>query len=125
MKQPQDDLPPELQDIASRLRTERATLDPLTADQIKLRVLSRARTTRHGRFTMKSRLASILTLLTLVGGSGGAIAVANSGSGNGNGNSGSAAGAVYKPGKHCGDKNHIGEGSNGNNPQSCPPQSQH
>lgn len=48
---------------------------------------------------MKARVSTILTLLVLVAGSGGALAVA---SGSGGPGATSAATSQYKPGKHCG-----------------------
>jgi len=48
---------------------------------------------------MKSKLATIGTLLALIGGTGGAIAVGSNSNGNGYGSS--AATAQYVPGKHC------------------------
>lgn len=48
---------------------------------------------------MKPRLATIFTLLALVGGTGGALAVASSG---GSGHGQSAAASQYKPGQRCG-----------------------
>jgi hypothetical protein len=65
---------------------------------------------------MKSRLATMFTLLALVGGSGGALAVAGT---SGHESSHGAADSEYKPGKGCGDENHKHEGSKGND-KSCP-----
>jgi hypothetical protein len=65
---------------------------------------------------VKSRLATIMTLVALVGGTGGALAVANSGSGNHG--SGSAATGQYRPGHGCGDKNHQ-------HTKGCPPPHHH
>jgi hypothetical protein len=62
---------------------------------------------------VKSRIATIFTILGLVGGTGGALALAGSGNGNGHG-SGSAASGVYRPGWGCGDKNHTHTGPPGN-----------
>ena|SRR5947209_8727494 len=53
---------------------------------------------------MRSRIATIVTMLALVAGTGGAIAVGQGGSG-GSPQAGAASGQ-YKPGKGCGDKNH-------------------
>ncbi len=52
---------------------------------------------------MKSRtIASLLTVALMAAGTGGVIA----GNSNGNGN-GNASQSQYRPGKSCGDKNHI------------------
>ena len=59
---------------------------------------------------MKSRIATILTVIGLAGGTGGALALAAS-SGQSDSNSGAANGQ-YKPGKGCGDQNHIHTGDN-------------
>jgi hypothetical protein len=53
---------------------------------------------------MRSRIATIVTMLALVAGTGGAIALGQGGSGGSS--QGGAATAQYKPGKGCGDKNH-------------------
>jgi hypothetical protein len=52
---------------------------------------------------MRSRIATIVTMLALVAGTGGAIALGQGGS---SGAQGGASTAQYKPGKGCGDKNH-------------------
>ena len=70
---------------------------------------------------MKSRLATMFTLFALVGGTGGALAVAGSSGGSSSHN---AAGAEYKPGKGCGDKNHTHTGSNGKQ-KPCPKKKEH
>ena len=53
---------------------------------------------------MRSRITTILTMVLLVAGTGGAIAIGEGSSPGGPG--GGAAIAQYKPGKGCGDKNH-------------------
>jgi hypothetical protein len=57
---------------------------------------------------MRSRIATIFTILGLAAGTGGAIAIANSDQGRANGG---AAEGEYKPGKGCGDENHKHERS--------------
>jgi hypothetical protein len=57
---------------------------------------------------MKSRLATLLTIAALTIGAGGTFAIANGG-GRDDGN---AAKSQYKPGKGCGDKNHVHEREN-------------
>src|ERR1700744_3254765 len=101
-----DEVPGDLEPIVSRLRAERADVSPLELDRIKQRALSRS-TTRFGRRTyMKSRIAAILTVLGLVGGTGGAIAIASGGgSSSGSGNC-AAYGQYCPPMRHCGPHRH-------------------
>jgi hypothetical protein len=109
-------LPEELEALAARLRASRAQADPLELDQIKRRVM--ARHSAGPPRLMRSKLATVATLLALVGGTGGVAAIASSGGGNGP--NGGAASGQYRPGKGCGDRNHIHPADNG-----CPPQSHH
>jgi hypothetical protein len=68
---------------------------------------------------MKSRIATIMTVLGLAGATGGALAIAHGGGPPG-GSPGAASGE-YKPGKGCGDKNHNHTGPPGNpSNTSCP-----
>jgi hypothetical protein len=60
---------------------------------------------------MRSRIATIVTMLALVTGTGGAIALGQRGSSAPG--QGGAATAQYKPGKGCGDKNHQHTGPRG------------
>ncbi len=53
---------------------------------------------------MRSRIATVFTVLVLIGGTGGALALA--GQDSSGGPVGGAASGQYKPGKGCGDKNH-------------------
>src|SRR5438309_10574513 len=108
-----DRIPEELDSVAGWLRAQRVDPDPLTLDRVKLRAISRVDhpTWRFG--FVKSRLATMFTILGLAGGTGGALALANNGNGNGNGNGGAASGQ-YKPGWGCGDKNHTHTGPPGN-----------
>jgi hypothetical protein len=62
---------------------------------------------------MKSRIATIATVLGLIAGTGGALAIANGGPHGGS--NGGAASGEYKPGKGCGDKNHKHTGPPGQN----------
>ena len=74
-----DQLPDELRPVVSRLRAERLDSDPVELDQLKRRVINRVnRQGRTGGF-MKSRMATGLTLLALIGGSGGAVAIGTTG----------------------------------------------
>src|SRR5271155_2194249 len=68
----------DLQQVAEVLRDQRATLDPLAFDAVKLRAMSRARrSTSSGQkgFFMRSRLATVLTIAFLSLGTGGALAL--------------------------------------------------
>jgi hypothetical protein len=62
-----DDLPPELEDVASRLREQRPRLSGLELDQMQTRILARsaspARSTMTWRSTLKSRFAIVLMLV--------------------------------------------------------------
>lgn len=91
-------LPDELRPVVSRLHAERLESDPVELDQLKQRVINRVN--RQGRIggLMKQRLATGVTLLALVGGSGGALAVAGGSSGGSQGRS-SAAASQYTPSK--------------------------
>jgi hypothetical protein len=93
----QRQLPEGLEALAARLRAERAQADPLRLDQIKRRVITRCSTTRRRSTFMKSRIATIATVLGLLGGSGGAIAIA--GGGSSGGPIGGAASGQYCNGK--------------------------
>ncbi|HLY49003.1 MAG TPA: hypothetical protein VKR21_07390 [Solirubrobacteraceae bacterium] len=103
-------LPQDLEAVAGRLRAQRIQPDPLQLDQVKQRVMARSAPDRGRLAFMRSRIASLLTVAALLGGTGGAIAVANQG---GTPNHGAASGE-YKPGKGCGDKNHEHQGPPGN-----------
>ena len=112
-----DHLPEDVSPAVSRLRAERAQLDPLQSDQLKQRVLARARDNRHPGGLMKSRIATLLTLVALASATGGALAVAGGGP-SGSGQT-SAAKSQYRPGKGCGDRNHHHTGSHGKQ-KPCP-----
>jgi hypothetical protein len=93
-----DDLS-ELRSIVFRLRAQRAELDPLRSDQLKQRVLARSHRKQRLGGLVKSRIATVVTLAALAGGTGGALAVASSDpSGNAQP---SAAKGQYRPGKRC------------------------
>jgi hypothetical protein len=102
-----DDLPDELRDVADRLRREATRPTAMESDHLKLRAMRSARSqAQRGRGPfMKSRLATLLTIVALTIGAGGTFAIA----GGGGGDHGSAAKSQYKPGKGCGDKNHEHE----------------
>ena len=107
MRANDQNLPPELQDLAERLRKERAEASPLELDRIKQRAMAGAATSRPKGFALKSRgIAAFLTLALMAAGTGGVIA----GNGNGGGN-GNAANSQYKPG--CGPKKTDGVNPSG------------
>lgn len=106
------DMDRDIESVASWLRAQRPDVDQLTLDQIKQRALSRVNH-RPWRFGfVKSRIATVVTMFALAGGTGGALAVAAS-SGSSSSKS-SAASGQYKPGWGCGDKNHTHTGPPGN-----------
>jgi hypothetical protein len=73
---------------------------------------------------MKSRIATVLTIVGLAGGTGGALAIADAG-GYPDWHGGAANGQ-YRPGKGCGDRHHDHTGPPGNpGNQTCPPESHH
>jgi hypothetical protein len=110
-------LPDDLQPVAARLRADRPQADPVRLDQIKQQVIVRSAAQQRRPVFMRSRIATVLTVLALGGGTGGAIAIAHSGSSGGPG--GGAASGQYRPGKGCGDRNHHHTGSHGNK-RPCP-----
>ena len=80
--------------------------------------MTRSAGDKGGLAFMKSRIASVVTVAALLGGTGGAIAVASHGT---NSPNNGAATGQYRPGKGCGDKNHIHTGAPGNpGNTSCP-----
>jgi hypothetical protein len=105
----EDRIPPELEPTAARLREQRVEADPVTLDQIKLRALASS-TSRQGQpSSMKSRLATIVTIVGLMAGTSGAVALGWQGGG-GNGDGHGAAYGQYHDGKGCG-RNHKHFGS--------------
>jgi hypothetical protein len=93
--QDHDDLPDELRDLAERLRREATRPTATELDQLKLRAMRSARSPVHGRkgSFMKTRLATLVTILALTIGAGGTFAIA----GGGTGDAGTAAKPQYKP----------------------------
>jgi hypothetical protein len=95
----QDQFPAELEPIAERLRQQRATADPLQLDEIKLRARARS-VSRGGRTSsIRSRLATIVAVIGLLGGTSGAVAVGWGDNGDGNGHG--ADHGEYHEGKGC------------------------
>ena len=112
----EDQLPPDLADIAAQLRAERPTATPLELDRIKLQAKSqRARGAgtlfpRMKGTPMRSRAVTLILTVLLIGGTtAGGLAAAGGGH-----NGSSSAGDQYRPGKGCGDKNHQHTGPPGN-----------
>ena len=99
-------VPPEFEDIAQRLRDERREATPLELDEMKMRVYARA--SRPARGGLRRRLlVPVVALSLMAAAAGGVVAGSNNGKSNG-----SAAKSQYKPGKGCGDKNHVHEREN-------------
>src|SRR2546421_9592470 len=70
-------LPDDLQGVAERLARQKVEIDPLRLDELKQRAMAQS-TARNGRRTLiRSRLATIVTALALVGGAGGALAISH------------------------------------------------
>lgn len=69
-------IPADLEGIAAKLTEQRATVDDPGLDALKRRVLARAGSDRAKHTFITSRLAGALTLLAVLGGSGGAVAIA-------------------------------------------------
>jgi hypothetical protein len=77
-----DRFPDDLEPIAQRLTAGREQ-DPIALDQLKHRLMAAGRP-RSRRFPlMKSRIATVLTVLGLLGGTGGAVALATTASSHG------------------------------------------
>lgn len=70
------ELPDELRAVENRLRGARAESNPLRMDELKQQVLARSHATFHKGGLIKTRIATLMTVLGLVAGTGGAIAVA-------------------------------------------------
>jgi hypothetical protein len=106
-----DRLPDDLREVDQRLQAQRTEVSPLELDDLKLRTMAkafRAPTSRYGRqYLMRSKLVTMMLVLGLAvsGGTAGVIA----GGGGGKGKTKNAAQSEYKPGKGCGDKNHVHE----------------
>lgn len=93
-------IPADLQPVAARLTEQRADIDELQLDEMKQRVLARQHSGGLRRTWIGARLASILTVLALALGTGGALAL--SGSDSHSNTYGGASAAMYKKHKkHC------------------------
>ena len=112
-----EDLPEDLRQTAEWLRAQRPELTGHDLDRLRSRITARTGAASSGLgFAARSRrtLTTGLAALVLAGGLGGAFAIAGKGPPSSPGNSGSshgnsAASSQYKPGKGCGDKNHVHE----------------
>ena len=102
-----DRLPDDLREVDARLQAHKAEVSALELDEIKLRTMarvSRGAASRTGRRTsMRAKLVTMALVLGLAVSGGAAGVIAGGGNGNGNG----ADQSQYRPGKGCGDKNHI------------------
>jgi hypothetical protein len=105
MNEHERQIPDELHALEALLRTSRAEADPLELDQIKQRVMARTGAPPRRVVFMKSRIATAVTALVLLTSTGGAIAFA--GGVAPAGPKGGAATSQYRPGKGCGDRNHV------------------
>ena len=70
-------LPPDLTFVADELRTQRATLDPLALDRVKLRATRGSAPRRHGS-VLHGRVVALLTVLVVGLGTAGGFASAGS-----------------------------------------------
>ena len=117
------DLPDDVIDVARHLEAQKHEPSPLTLDELKRRTMSQVATARPRRGVfMRSKLVTLLLVsgLAISGGTAGVIA----GVGGSSGKSSAGKSQYVKPGKGCGDRNHVHTGPPGNpsNTQ-CPPQS--
>ena len=111
-----DELPEDLERVADRLRAQRPEVSALDLDRIKQRARTQAMrggASRAGAVPRRA-VSTVLAVAALTVGLGGAFAIAGgkgppSNPGNSGNSQGSAASSQYKPGKGCGDKNHIHE----------------
>ena len=101
-------IPRELRSVVDQLRERRPEATALELDEIKLRAKARAvrqSGTRPGSMFMRKRRTFVTLLLALglaTSGTAGVIA-----GGGGKAPKGNAGKVQYKPGKGCGDKNHV------------------
>ena len=104
-----DHLPDDLHEVDARLQAHKTEFSALELDELKLRTATRAfrpRTSRYGRqHLMRSKFVTMMLVLGLAvsAGTAGVIAGGNGGKSKGK----SADTSQYKPGKGCGDKNHV------------------
>ena len=108
--------PEELEPVADWLRAQRPEVSALELDRIKQRARAQAmRGEERGSRAAGPRraLSTAITVLALTVGLGGAFAIAGKGPPSpppqAASSNNSAANSQYKPGKGCGDKNHVHE----------------
>jgi len=105
-------IPADLTRVVEQLRERGPEASEFELDEIKLRAMTRARQrSSQGSSFMKTRKTAVSLLLALglmTSGTAGVIAASGGGNGKGKGKS-DAAKSQYKPGKGCGDKNHVHE----------------
>ena len=110
----EDHLPEDVREVAAWLRRERPRASALELDRMKLEARSRAarKPTGFGLRRGKVRImrAKVVTLMLVAGlmASGGTAAVI-AGHDQGQGKSQDSGKSQYRPGKGCGDKNHVHE----------------
>jgi hypothetical protein len=96
-------LPPELEAVAEQLRAARATLAPVELDRCKRNLLAKHRRARGSRAALRGRIATVLTIVGLVGSTGGALAIAGTASRHA---ATDAAAGQYTKHKKCGTRSH-------------------
>ena len=108
-----DHLPDDLNEVDARLQAHKTEFSALEMDELKLRTAARAfrpRTSRYGRqHLMRSKVVTLMLVAGLAVSAGTAGVIAGGGGG---GKGKSADTSQYKPGKGCGDKNHVHEREN-------------
>ena len=110
----EDHLPEDVREVAEWLREERPRASALDLDRIKLEARSRASHGQTGRGLGQGKVrimrAKIVTMMLVAGlmVSGGTAAVI-AGHDQGKGKRQDSGKSQYKPGKGCGDKNHVHE----------------
>jgi hypothetical protein len=97
--------PPELERLGERLHLERPERSALELDRIKSRIRGSAAPSRAAKGPLAGRRGLALALITGTVLAGGGATIAASGPFSTHGHS--AAKSEYRPGKGCGDKNHI------------------
>ena len=108
-----------LDEVVGRLREHRPEASALELDQIKMRAMARAASSRPRGAVLRTRLLVALCSLGLMaGGTGGVIAAKGGNPGKGN----ASKGQYGSPGKGCGNKNKDKTGPPGKNTgdQPCP-----
>ena len=107
------ELPDDLQEVDADLCGHWHEVGAVELDDLKRRTMDQAAWRQGSRQARGSLMRSrVVTLLLVAGfavsGGGAAVLAAKGGDGNGNGHN-NAGNSQYKPGKGCGDKNHVHE----------------